>query len=74
MSCGFLAFNHFCIYIVNLNQLVYNLIIRYGGAIMETSDMIQQLFDLNKPEIIFKLQEKMSDQGGDSHASYCSLR
>jgi hypothetical protein len=41
---------------------------------METSDMIQQLFDLNKPEIIFKLQEKMSDQGGDSHASYCSLR
>ena len=41
---------------------------------MKTSDMIRQLFDLNKQEMVLNLQEKMSDQGGDSHASYCRLR
>ena len=41
---------------------------------MKTSDMIRQLFDLDKPEIVFNLQEKMHAQGGDSHASYCHLR
>lgn len=41
---------------------------------MKTSDMTRQLFDLNKPKIILNLQEKISDQGGDSHDSYCRLR
>ena len=40
---------------------------------MKTSDMIRQLLDLNKPEIVIKLQQKMSDQGGNRHASYCYL-
>ena len=41
---------------------------------MKTSDTIRQLFDLNKPEIVFDLKEKIPVQGGDSHASYCPLR
>jgi hypothetical protein len=43
------------------------------GILMKTSDMIRQLFDLNKPEIVFDLQEKMLTQGGDYHVSYCNL-
>lgn len=41
---------------------------------MKTSGMTRKLFDLNKPKIVLNLQENMSDQGGDSHDSYCRLR
>ena len=43
-------------------------IVRYGGTIMKTSDMTSLLFDLNKSEIVLDLQEKIFNQGSDSHA------